>query len=289
MASPTGLIVNEDIGHRAEDFELDLEVIRGLWRMEEQHFWHAARNGWIARALAEAGCHAPASILDVGCGSGAVSGELHRRGYRVVGIDTAEVLVRKAHERFPGATWVAGRVEQLSPEHGPFDALGFFDVLEHLDDPGALLRAALVHARPGALVLATVPARRDLFSVIDALSGHKLRYELGELARTFAQAGLVDVVERGIFRVLGALMMARRGRVEAPTDAEVRRQILVADTRIPIAPVNALLKLACTLERAVGFASARDKIGPTLLVVGRIPAPSRAAAAREPTKLGGPA
>jgi SAM-dependent methyltransferase len=269
------LIILPEVEHRAADFELDPEVLPSLWRMEERHFWHAARNRWIVRALSEAGVLPPARILEVGCGSGAVAGALHRSGYAVVGIDTAEVLVRKAHERIPEATFIAGKLEDLAPEHGPFDAIGFFDVLEHLDDPSLLVRQAMRHARPGALVVATVPAIKALYSIVDELAGHKRRYELGELARTFSEAGLTAIAEYGMFRALRPFVGARRSKGPAPTDVASRRRTMLADVRVPPAPLNALLRWACSWEARLGFQGAKDRIGPSLLVTGRVPGPAQ--------------
>jgi SAM-dependent methyltransferase len=265
------LVVLSEGEHRSADFDLDPAVLAGLWNMEERHFWHSARNRWIARAIEQYGPKPPARLLEVGCGSGAVAGDLQRRGYTVVGIDTAGVLVRKAHERFPHATFVVGRVDQLASEIDPFDVVGFFDVLEHLEDPDLIVRSALTHAQPGALVIATVPARRVLFSVVDELSGHKRRYELGELAAMFSRVGLVDVQEHGIFRAIQPLLRSRRAAGEAPTDPAERRRILVNESRVPPWPVNLLLDLLCGAEARIGFGSAAGKIGPTLLAVGRVP------------------
>jgi SAM-dependent methyltransferase len=266
------LVILSEVEHRYQDFELDPELLSGLWRMEERHFWHAARNLWIERALTSAGVGSGARILEVGCGSGAVAGALHRGGYTVVGIDTAEILVRKAHDRIPGATFVAGKVEHLGPELGPFDVIGFFDVLEHLDDPAALVRQALAHAGPGALVIATVPAVKSLYSVVDELSGHKRRYELGELARTFAEVGLTEISEYGMFRMLRPFVGGRRSTGPAPSGLADRHRIMRADVRIPPALLNVLLRWICSFEARVGFHCAKNRIGPSLLVMGRVAA-----------------
>lgn len=280
------LIIMPNVRHRDADFELDPELMRRLWHMEERHFWHAARNRWIRRGLEAYGLRPPARILDVGCGSGAVAGMLQSHGYSVVGIDTGEMLVRKADERFPQATFVSGEIERLAPDLGPFDGVGFFDVLEHLDDPGAFLDTAIAHARPGALVVATVPALMELYSTIDLLSGHKRRYEPGELKQLFVDRGLVNVEEHAIFRLLhAALRMRRKPKADvssargtnassaAPIDADTRRKILLDDTRVPIGPLNGLLNLACALEERIAFGRSRGKAGPTMLVVGRTPGP----------------
>jgi SAM-dependent methyltransferase len=265
------LVVCPDAVHQSEDFELDPVIVNDLWRMEERHFWHAARNRWIEQALLHYGVTPPARVLDVGCGSGAVSSALFRRGYALVGVDTAEVLVRKAHERVPDATFVVGAVAQLDASLEPFDAIGFFDMLEHLDDPVALLRQALAHARPGALVIATVPAFQSLYSAIDALSGHKRRYEPGELARLFGAAGLTHVREHGLFRLLLPLLRRLRANTVVPAEHAARQRLLLADMRCPRFPLNHLLRWACGLEARLGFQASEGKPGPTLLTVGRVP------------------
>ena len=265
------LIANPNVEHRTADYDLDPETLQGLWRMEERHFWFDVRNRWIERALAYYGSRPAGRFLDVGCGSGWVAGALRRCGYSVVGVDTATVLVEKAHQRFPEVDFVAGRIDQLPPGLGPFDAVGFFDVLEHLDDPLSLMRSALERAAPGALVVATVPALRSMFSVVDELAGHKRRYDPGDLKATFIQAGLGEVAEHGIFRVLVPLLRARRGAGVAPSDPTERRRIMLDDLRIPPFPLNGLLRLLCGLEARLGFSRSRDKAGATLLAVGRKP------------------
>jgi SAM-dependent methyltransferase len=251
--------------HEQADMELDLEVLAGLWRMEERHFYHAARIRWILRAFAEAGVVPGARVLDVGCGSGSVAAALHGRGYRVTGVDTAEVLVRKAHERCPHATFIAGTVVGLPPEHGNFDVVTLFDVLEHLSDPLALLVAAIERARPGARVFATVPALRSLHTIVDDLSGHKKRYERGELAALLRGVGLVNVEERGILRVIWPLLKLLRRPSAAGGD---RRQILLHDIRVPRTPMNCVLAILCAAEVRLGYRRARDRRAPTLLATG---------------------
>jgi hypothetical protein len=131
-------------------------------------------------------------------------------------------------------------------------------------------------------VVATVPALMELYSTIDWLSGHKRRYEPGELKRLFVERGLVGVEEHGIFRVMRALVRMRRKpngaasadhtSADGPSiDADARRKILLDDTRIPAFPLNGLLDLACRLEERIGFGRSQDKAAPTLLVVGRMP------------------
>ena len=71
---------------RAEDYPLDGPLLDALWEMENGHFWHRARNRWIRRALKGRGITPGASLLEVGCGAGAVTRALYRAGYTMVGV-----------------------------------------------------------------------------------------------------------------------------------------------------------------------------------------------------------
>ncbi len=264
-----------DVHHEADDYEVDEARARALWSMEERHFWHDARNRWILAALDRYLRRPSGKILEVGCGSGAVAAALARAGYAVTGVDTAELLVRRAHQRVPTANLVCGDLAKLPPSlHGPYDAIGFFDVLEHLDDPIALIRDALRYARSGTLVIATVPAQERLYSVVDHLSGHKRRYEVSELAALLARAGLRDVREHGMFRLLASLIGARREPMDrsAPPamSAEDANRILMQDFRIPAAPLNGALRALCAVELRF-FARSENKPGASLIAVGYVP------------------
>ena len=266
-------LIKNVVAHRVEDFGLTPDEVEMLWRMEERHFWHRARNRWIERALVGSGVGPPATLLEVGCGSGAVATHLHRRGYRITGIDTSATLVEKAHCRCPEATFIVGDINQL--REGPFDVVGLFDVLEHLSDPLTMLKGCLPMARPGTLFIATVPAQRALHTVIDDLSGHKRRYEPGELAALFSACGLANVEERGIFRStvpLQKLLRRRaRGRHADELTEEEKRAQWAANFRIPPLPLNLLLGAVCTVERVIGFGRSRDRAGASVLATGRVP------------------
>lgn len=68
-----------------------------------------------------------ARILDAGCGSGRVGGELARRGHDVVGVDVDPVLIEAAVEDHPGPRWIVQDLALLDlAAHGvtePFDAI----------------------------------------------------------------------------------------------------------------------------------------------------------------------
>jgi magnesium-protoporphyrin O-methyltransferase len=76
-----------------------------------------------------------ATLLDAGCGTGALSVAAAQRGAKVVAVDVAGNLVQIARERAPGGL-VADRIDfrvgdMLSPELGPFTDVVAMDSLIH--------------------------------------------------------------------------------------------------------------------------------------------------------------
>ena len=60
-------------------------------------------------------------VLDAGCGSGRLGGELVRRGHTVVGVDVDPILIGHAEEDYPEATWVVGDLSADEIPEGDFD------------------------------------------------------------------------------------------------------------------------------------------------------------------------
>jgi SAM-dependent methyltransferase len=75
------------------------------------------------------------TVLELGCGSGAVTRLLARRGAAVTGVDAAETMLRRAHMRAPDAKFVRARLEAL-PELGMFDVVLCCFVLHELREAG---------------------------------------------------------------------------------------------------------------------------------------------------------
>lgn len=61
-------------------------------------------------------------ILDAGCGTGRVGGELARLGHRVTGIDADGELIAAARRDHPDSTWLTGNLTSFDPA-GSFDLI----------------------------------------------------------------------------------------------------------------------------------------------------------------------
>ncbi|MGZ9076655.1 MAG: bifunctional 2-polyprenyl-6-hydroxyphenol methylase/3-demethylubiquinol 3-O-methyltransferase UbiG [Burkholderiaceae bacterium] len=127
-------------------------------------------------------------VLDVGCGGGLVSEPLARMGARVVGLDPGRENVEAARAHVEGQTGSGGLdltsrvglVEELAAEGLQFDAVVSLEVVEHVPDVGAFVKACASLVRPGgALVLSTI--NRNFKSY--ALAIVAAEYVLGWLPR----------------------------------------------------------------------------------------------------------
>jgi 2-polyprenyl-3-methyl-5-hydroxy-6-metoxy-1,4-benzoquinol methylase len=100
-----------------------------------------------------------ARILEVGCGTGATGALALARGRagHYTGIELMESAAAQAREVLSDVR--VGNVEAMDLDWQPatFDALILSEVLEHLVEPGTLVRRLGRFVRPGGLVLASSP------------------------------------------------------------------------------------------------------------------------------------
>jgi len=122
------------------------------------HALNPARLGYVAARTTLRG----ARVLDVGCGAGLLSEALAGEGAQVTALDLAPELIKvaKLHRLETGVSvdYRLQSVESLSAEMpGQFDAVTCMEMLEHVPDPAAIIRACATALRPGGkLFLSTL-------------------------------------------------------------------------------------------------------------------------------------
>ena len=93
--------------------------------------------------------------LDVGCSTGFVVEAARAAGWDAIGTDLNPSAIEFGRTR--GLDLRAVALEDGGFEEGSFDAVSLFDVLEHLFDPIATLRACVRLLKPGGIVFMYVP------------------------------------------------------------------------------------------------------------------------------------
>ena len=94
-----------------------------------------------------------ASVLDVCCGTGQLTGMLRQRGYKMTGLDASEAMIGFARENAPGLPFVVADVRDFSIDCRFDAAYSVFESLNHVPDiDGLRLAFSCVrrHLAPGA-------------------------------------------------------------------------------------------------------------------------------------------
>jgi predicted TPR repeat methyltransferase len=157
---------------------------------------------YYTQARPELVAHLPARlgrVLDVGSGAGAVGRAIRGRADRLVAIEL-DVEAAEAAREIYDLVVVGSVTDVLDDAEGPFDTILAYDVLEHLPDPAAVLRALRGIAAPDALLHVSVPNARHWTLVRDLVLRGSFAYtDWGHRDQTHLQwltrRDLVDLLE----------------------------------------------------------------------------------------------
>ena len=199
----------------------------------------------------------PLRALDLGCGTGATAVRLARLGIHVTAVDCSAAMLdiaqRAAHE--------GGVAEKIVVKHGEaaelaslfparsFDVILCHNILEYVDDPGAVLRDA---AR----------ALRGSSAIVSVL----VRTQAGEVLKAAIRAGDLDEAENGLMAEWGEESLYG-GRVRLFSDVYLQRMLkmasltliaergvrVVADYLPPAVSRDAEYQRVLELERKLGM------------------------------------
>ena len=100
-------------------------------------------------------------FLDVGSNHGYMTDVAAAAGFVATGLEINPALVRRAQELFPGRNFVASPIETFDSDGVLFDAVYCSEVIEHVVDPRAFLRAIARLMHPGGVLLLTTPHIRE--------------------------------------------------------------------------------------------------------------------------------
>jgi 2-polyprenyl-3-methyl-5-hydroxy-6-metoxy-1,4-benzoquinol methylase len=218
---------------------------------DSTHWWYRARRDVLASLIRRKIRLPPtARILEIGCGTGHNLGMLGEFG-------TVDAIEIDDHSRTIAAQRL-GRDVGASPlpaldgvaDHS-YDLVAILDVLEHVEDDSAALKAIAQRLRPGGTILITVPQYPWMWSGHDVANHHFRRYTKTTLREVVADSGLKLTMLQSFNSLLFPLAAADRiiAKMTSRTGS---------DDALPPAPVNALFEKIFGLER---------------YLVGRVPMP----------------
>ena len=163
-ADPAELAKFSELAHRWWDLESDFKPL---------HQINPLRLAWVNQQCALAGRR----VVDVGCGGGILADSMGRLGAHVLGIDLASKALKIAQlhaleANTPGVEYREVSAEALAIEMpGQFDVVTCMEMLEHVPDPGSIVRACSALVKPGGWVFFSTlnrSAKSFLFAILGA-------------------------------------------------------------------------------------------------------------------------
>jgi SAM-dependent methyltransferase len=177
-------------GRRTESISYPVAGNETCFGVEDSSFWFGHRNDCLLALLRRYPAKAP--FFDIGGGNGFVALAIERAGVPVVLVEPGTNGVCRAQMRGLRNV-VHATLKEARFRDGSLPAIGFFDVMEHIEDEEGFLREICRCLAPGGLVYLTVPAGPWLWSDDDVRAGHFRRY---------TGASLQEALERCGFRAL---------------------------------------------------------------------------------------
>lgn len=238
-----------------------------LAELEAGNFWFRARNKLILWALHKFSPDLK-SFLEIGCGTGFVISAISKKfpEAKISGSEYFEDGLVYARQRLPKAEFT-----QMDARHIPYeselDAIGAFDVLEHIEEDEAVLQQIFKALKPGGFVFITVPQHRWLWSAVDEYACYVRRYSATELHEKMRKAGF-EIIRSTSFvsTLLPAMYLSRlmqRNKMDVKMDA-------MAELRInPL--LNTIFEWMLYLELALIRSGVNLPAGGSRLLVARKP------------------
>jgi len=131
-----------------------------------------------------------------------------------------------------GLSVTPGALPAELPFGGPFDMVGAFDVIEHIDDDVGSLKALRSTLKEEGSAVFTVPAYKFLWSRHDDFNQHKRRYTRPQFRKALQDAGFkvsfISYYNTFLFpAVLGVRILKKIFRIKDKTDMEILNRGLV--------------------------------------------------------------
>ena len=134
---------------------------------DRHHWWFLGRRAVLSSVLRRVLPRGALRLAEIGCGTGSLLSVSAAFG-DVVGIEACPDLLEVA--RRSGFTVLRGSLpDDLPIEAGSLDGVLLFDVLEHISDDRAALRAVGELLKPGGTLVLTVPAYGGTLEVVGVI------------------------------------------------------------------------------------------------------------------------
>ena len=153
--------------------------------LSRDDFWSRHRVEVLNQALDK---HKVDLIWELGGGDGRMSIPLWERGKGVIAIEPHYEGCLKVAEA--GIPIFEGTLKDLAIPHNSLHAVGFFDVLEHIENDSQAIEYMKFFLKPGGTLIILTPAYPSLLSKLDKALGHFRRYSHKKISDLVKKQGM---------------------------------------------------------------------------------------------------
>ncbi len=134
---------------------------KGLKKNVFQKYWHSRRFSEVLKVVKPV----TGKILDIGCHSGTFTKRIVQKigTDKVYGIDISPSAIKLAQVRIPFGHFSVGDAQKLTFPANTFEAVFCLEMLEHVDDPAAVISEIKRVLKPGGYGVILVPTDNRLF------------------------------------------------------------------------------------------------------------------------------
>ena len=177
-----------------------------------------ARGAFVLDAL-QRYAPKPATIADLGCGTGWLSAALAKHG-EVTAVDLADEVIAHAQQRNPEVRFIAGDLTSMTLPDAPYHVVVCVETLSHVPDQATFVDRVADWLIPGGLLILTTQNRRVFArtSGVTPLQVGQIRHWLTppELRRLLARSFDIEQFttmlpegDRGFLRVVNSTKVNR--------------------------------------------------------------------------------
>jgi SAM-dependent methyltransferase len=275
-----------ELAHAEKDYPA--EAFARLVQLEANNFWFRSRNRIIVRMFRKyLRTPQPARVLEIGCGTGFVLSALREeKCFELVGAEQHLRGLLFAKQRLPDVEFVQLNARAL-PYCGEYQAIGAFDVLEHIEQDEEVMASVHSALAPGGLFFITVPQHAWLWSTTDDHACHKRRYSRTELLGKLRRNGFrIRRCTSFVFGLLPLMYLSRLCQRGKKTEAAVADAVY-DELALPRF-IDLGMETVMRIDELLIAANLSLPVGGSLLVVAERAASELAAARGVHTSQGSP-
>lgn len=148
---------------------------REYFQLEDSSFWFRHRNECIISAIKRFPPKGP--ILDVGGGNGYVTRRIIDEGFKAILLEPGHLGAFNAKTKRHIPDVICSTFENAHFIANSLDAIGLFDMIEHIEDDQEFVKHVHAVLKPAGLLYITTPAYQWLWSSNDVSAKHFRRYD----------------------------------------------------------------------------------------------------------------